>query len=208
MVQFVCRQCGHKQRSRQLKGETIMAKKINAAELALDQIALQFSTLVCEAGALSEMLGDLVREAAKHVKTSDDIDQFTDACKRHCASAGLTEGSFKVYLSNVRGVLKAMLEGYEPADGAGLRAMYDARPGSGTTKRGARTGGGKDDKKPSEPVTATRADLIRHLFGFHSAELEAACDYAKDHSAMFMSWASASAKAEQAQMVTKLKKAA
>jgi hypothetical protein len=186
-----------------------MGKIINKAIRA---IAENFVLAMHETQTLSQTMGALVRDAAKECKTAQDVDLFIAECRACAEGADIPAASLKVYLSNARGVLTAMLEGYEPAEGAGLRAMYDARPGSGTTKRGARAGGnsGKTDPatKPGAAVTATRADLIRLLFGFHSAELEAACDYAKDHSAMFMSWASASAKAEQAQLVGKLKKAA
>lgn len=185
--------------------------KVDARFAALDQLACTFAHLVCESQSLSEMLGDLTRSAAAHVTNEDDVNQFADACKRHCESAGLTEGSFKVYLSNIRGVLRAMLKGYKPADGAPLRSMYDNRPDSGTGKRQPRTKGAgtsvaPQDTKPAASVTATREDLIRLIFGHCDAQLVECVEWAAKHETEFVRFVTLAIKGSQ--RVEGLKKAA
>jgi hypothetical protein len=183
---------------------------------ALEDIAARVAGAIGESLSLSETLGDLTREAAPQL-TADTVVPFVDACAQLCASAGLTSGSVKVYLSNMRGVLRAMVQGWKPdADVATLRAMYDAIPaeyrGTGANKgnRGPRQpGGGTDAAATAQAVTdpkqVDRETAIRRLFGHYDDKLAEAVEYAIANEAMFTRWAQASAKA--AQQVPQLKAA-
>lgn len=187
-----------------------------ALPVALERIAHELSGAIQESTSLSVTLGNLTIKAAKHVK-AETLDPFVDACKQLCESAGLTEGSFKTYLSNIRGVLRAMLDGYKPKPGESLRTMYNAAPkGKGRQKAGARTPTGKadiaDDGDDGDVVTLAPAEAkkldknaaITLLFGTCNPELMAAVDYAVSHSGLFMSWAGASVKAAQLAEMEKL----
>ena len=192
---------------------------------ALEEIASRVAGAIGESLSLSETLGDLTREAAPQL-VGDTVVPFVDACAQLCDAAGLTTGSVKVYLSNMRGVLRAMVAGWNPpADVETLRAMYGAIPdefrGSGanrgnTTKRGARTATAKDEGQddgeasPAQAATANpklidKEAAIRRLFGHFDDRLADAMEYAMAHESMFVRWAEASAKA--AQQVPQLKAA-
>jgi hypothetical protein len=193
-----------------------MAKSVNtkatvvhavALPIALENIAAQVAGALQETASLSETLGTLTRDAGKIIKKQPDmIDPFMDACRQLCASVGLTEGSFKVYMSNIRGVIRAMVEGYNPKDGQSLRAMYDAAPkGTGRQKAtGARPNDGvkavkggnvesDDDDAIEAPPAAkepSKADKRRaamlELFGHVDDELEAAIAWAAAHELRFV----------------------
>lgn len=188
---------------------------------ALEDIAARVAGAIGESLSLSETLGDLTREAAP-LLDAEHVAPFADACAQLCEAAGLTGGSVKVYLSNMRGVLRAMVQGWKPDENVTtLRAMYDAIPaeyrGKGankgnTTKRRARQpGSGKGNETvaqaaAADPSKIDRETAIRRLFGFYTEELADAVDYAVEHSGMFQTWARASAKAAMQPPV--LKKAA
>jgi hypothetical protein len=189
-----------------------------ALPAALEQIAAQVAGALQETASLSETLGDLTREAGKHVKKNPEtLDPFVDACRQLCASVGLTEGSFKVYLSNIRGVLRAMVEGYAPKAGQSLRSMYDAAPkGTGRQKaKGARHATDKaesndDADVASVPVSkddAKRA-AITALFGHCDDELIAALDWASRNEQSFIRYVKANLSAASKPAVAPLKKAA
>ena len=188
-----------------------MAKSVNTKASAvitaialtpkLELIAAQVAGAMQETASLSETLGSLTREAGKLItKNPDMIDPFVDACRQLCASVGLTEGSFKVYMSNIRGVIRAMVEGYNPKDGQSLRAMYDAAP-KGTGRQKAKTGarpndgvvaGSDDEAGEVAPVVAsapTKADARRAamvvLFGHADDELDAVLSWAASHELRF-----------------------
>lgn len=192
----------------------------------LNALCDAFMGVMAESQSLSAELGTITREAAKHV-TEETLPAFIGGCAELCEAAGLTGGSVKVYLSNMRGVLRAMLAGWVPDAGIEtLRAMYDAIPDAhrgqgankGGGKRAARVPGttvaiGADGKavdtatgKPAETAGDARRAAITALFGFYTPELADAIEYAKDHAGIFQTWAKASAKA--AQTVQPLKRAA
>lgn len=189
-----------------------MAKNINqkasavitsvALPVALENIAAQIAGAMMETASLSETLGTLTRDAGKLIKKNPDmIDPFVDACRQLCASVGLTEGSFKVYMSNIRGVIRAMVGGYAPKDGQSLRAMYDAAP-KGTGRQAVKTGARHDtdkaakddgegaDDAPVAPATPSKADAKRAailtLFGHCDDEMVASIDWAISHEARFL----------------------
>lgn len=191
-----------------------MASKVNQAAtvvhavalpIALEKIAAQVAGALQETASLSETLGSLTRDAGKIIKKQPDmIDPFMDACRQLCASVGLTEGSFKVYMSNIRGVIRAMVEGYNPKDGQSLRAMYDAAP-KGTGRQKAKSGArpndgvkaaatGEADEAsvgvPAAPKAPSKADARRaamlELFGHADDELDAALAWAAAHEMRFV----------------------
>jgi hypothetical protein len=197
------------------------SRPVTAVALADALYALmdRFAGALVETVSLSAELGAIAREAAPQLD-SESVGPFVEGCHQMCAAHGLEGPSVKVYLSNMRGVLRAMVAGWQPDAGCEtLRAMYDAIPaeqrGQGANKGGAR--------KPRQPVAgesakgsevaavkaapAAKADLIRALFGFHTEELQAAVEYATEHSGIFQTWAKASAKAAQAE-IQPLRKAA
>jgi hypothetical protein len=187
-----------------------MAKEMIAVALSneLETLAAQFADAMAEGSALQVQLGEMAREAAALLKDQpDNLAAFTDACRQLCLAHGLTEGTVDKTLSNLRGVVRAILGGAElPAD-ATLRAMYDAIPKDpnkgGRKPRQSATGAqdkptdtGKDEPVKDRP--ATKLDLVRALFGHADENLLAAVEYAVKHEQMFTAWAEASAKAAQA----------
>lgn len=202
-----------------------MAKQTKTAIVAvalpakLEELALNIAGAIQESMSLSEVLGDLTREAGAIIKRKPEmLDPFIDACKKMCAAVGLAEGSVKVYLSNIRGVIRAMVAGYAPKAGMGLRAMYDAAPkGTGRQKAGARHSTDKADKgeanESAMPAPAAsrgdaKRDAIVALFGHCDDELMAAIEWAVKNEPSFVKYAQANVWAEQAPAVTPIKKAA
>jgi len=201
-----------------------------AVSATLELIASEVGATIRETTSLSQTLGDLTRTAYKEVaKKPEQLDPFIDLCAQFCASYDLTEGSFKVYLSNMRGVLRAMLQGYKPVADATLRAMYDAAPkGTGRQKAtGARNStppastakdvesDGDDAPETGKAVnavnTVSRADAIRALFGHADDELDAALSWAASNEMLFLNYVKASIQAAQATTApasTKSRKAA
>lgn len=146
-----------------------MATKVNqkssvtvvtvALPASLELIAAQVAGALHETTSLSETLGTLTRDAGKLIKKQPEmIDPFIDAARQLCGSVGLTEGSFKVYLSNIRGVIRAMVDGYAPKNGQSLRAMYDAAP-KGTGRQKATGARHATDKPSSAPVRSAGATV-------------------------------------------------
>lgn len=198
-----------------------MAKATNtvhavALPVALETIAAQVAGALQETASLSETLGALTRDAGKSiVKKPELLDPFVDACKQMCASVGLTEGSFKVYMSHIRGVLRAMVAGYKPAANATLRQMYDSAPkGTGRQKAtGARHATDKPDSGDTAapevvtPADAKRAAIVA-LFGHCDDELMAAVAWAVKNETSFVRYVKANIGAAKAMEGAPLKKAA
>lgn len=184
---------------------------------ALELIASQVAGALQETASLSETLGELTRDAGKIIaKKPEMLDPFVDGCKQMCASVGLTEGSFKVYMSNIRGVLRAMVDGYAPKAGMSLRAMYDAAPkGTGRQKAtGARHATDKagDASESAEgeivkPVAVSKDDARRAamvtLFGHADDELDAALAWAKENELAFVRYVKANIAAAKAPALKK-----
>jgi hypothetical protein len=200
------------------KGSNVVVRAALSPKLEL--IAAQVAGAMQETASLSETLGTLTREAGVLcVKAPDMVDPFVDACRQLCESVGLTEGSFKVYMSNIRGVLRAMVaNGYKPKDGQSLRAMYDAAPkGNGankgnTTARAPRqTDGTKEATDGAATATAqpakvqTTADARRAamvvLFGHADDELDAALAWAAKNELSFVRYVKANLSATVASTV-------
>jgi hypothetical protein len=174
---------------------------------SLNLIASQVAGALQETVSLSVTLGDLAREAAKAIKTNADmVDPFVDACRQMCDACGLTEGSVKVYLSNMRGVLRAMAGGWKaPKGDMTLRAMYEAVPkGTGRQKatgarptdgtKAAADGAETDEDDAGDAIAApkalSKADAKKAamvaLFGHADDELLAALDWAAAHEMRFL----------------------
>lgn len=175
---------------------------------ALEQLAAQVAAALHETQSLSETLGDLTRQAGAALKKNADlIDPFIDACKQMCAAVALTEGSTKVYLSNIRGVLRAIVGGWKaPKGDMTLRAMYEAAPkGTGRQKApktgarpndGTKAGGDASDEgddvndeieslATAKPADAKHAAMVA-LFGHADDELAAALQWAAQHELRFL----------------------
>lgn len=194
------------------KGSNVVVRV--ALPVKLERIAAAVAGAMQETVSLSETLGTLTREAGVLcVKTPEMVDPFVDACRQLCESVGLTDGSFKVYMSNIRGVIRAMVQGYKPKDGQSLRAMYDAAPkGNGankgnTTARAPRpTDGTKAADESGDDVTSVKAAPLptaaaslaerRHaamvvLFGHADDELDAALTWAAKNELSFVRYVKA-----------------
>lgn len=177
----------------------------------LECLAGQFAGALQETVSLSETLGALAFDAGMILKTQpDNLEPFVDACRQMCDAVGLTGGSFKVYLSNIRGVCRAIAGGWSPAAGMTLRAMYDAAPkGLGANKgnAGPRTDvkaktapaaepsdDGDDVAAPLAPSTS-KADRRRaamvELFGHSDDELDAALAWAAKNELSFVRYVKA-----------------
>lgn len=198
-----------------LKAATVPTAGVVAVALSatLELIASEIAGALQETQSLSETLGELTRCAGVEIKKNPDmIDPFIDACKQMCAAVSLTEGSVKVYLSNIRGVLRAIAGGWKaPKGDMTLRAMYEAAPkGTGRQKVQPKTGarpndgtkaidhdaatrgeGGEDGDEAPAPVAAVKpADAKRAatvaLFGHFDDELLAALQWAAQHEVRFL----------------------
>lgn len=193
----------------QKPGKAVLAV---ALPVKLEVLALEISGAILESNSLSTTLGALVQQAGKLIKTEDLIAPFLDACKQFCLAADLTEGSFKVYLANIRGVLRAMVTaGYKPAEGMGLRGMYDGAPkGMGRQAAGSQAGkGAKAAPVGGDMITVTPAQAkalddnaaVTRLFGTCNDELMTAVKFAATHTGQFMHWVSEQVKLEQVKAV-------
>lgn len=175
----------------------------------LETIASEISGALQETASLSETLGAKAREAGLIIaKKPELLDPFIDAVRQLCAAVGMTDGSVKVYLSNMRGVLRAMVAGYRPAEGAGLRAMYDSAPkGTGrqkatgprhTAPKAGATGedegdaAGESETAPAPAKAPSKAEVRRAaivaLFGHYDDEIDALVDFIVEHEAMALRW--------------------
>lgn len=183
----------------------------------LEVIAHGIAGAMQEQVSLSETLGELTRGAADIIGDNvDQIEPFVDACRQMCDAVGLTAGSFKVYLSNIRGVIRAITAGYTPSKGSmTLRAMYDEAPkGLGANKgnAGPRTEGkkaaatsssgsigadvaGSDENAVAVPSGPSKADKRRaamiELFGHADDELDAALSWAAKNELSFVRYVKA-----------------
>lgn len=208
-----------------------MATKVNKSSTVvvavplvknLELIAAQIAGAMQETASLSETLGALTVEAGRIIKKNpDQIDPFMDACRKLCESVGLSEGSFKVYMSNIRGVIRAMVGGYAPKAGASLRTMYnDAPKGTGrqSVKPGARHATdkaasaaesddmddeGDDSAAPAAPKVDAKAAAVTALFGHCDDELLAALAWAAKNEMLFLNYVKASVAAPKAAPVAR-----
>lgn len=182
-------------------------------------IARKVGTQIKGANKVAVELGKLALQAANLV-TAETLDAFIVECKKACGDA--PEGTVKVYMSNVRGVIRAIHDGYEPEAGTSIKAMYSAAPkgkgaNAGNTK-GSRVVKGRDQSGTKEPAKAremTMADAALFVFGHVDDELVAALEWAKQNELAFVRYvkanvAAASAPVEVAKPATvrKIRKAA
>lgn len=170
----------------------------------------KLATAFANVGKAGVKLGDTVLEVAPTIP-KDGIQVF---CKM--LQAKLDEqnpamaNSNKTQVSYVRRVITAIVvDGRKIEPGQTLRGIYDSLPK-------AKTGGASHNRKMEKPedketaekpegkiVTLTATEkrameinaAITTLFGTCNPELIAAVEYAVNNSGVFMSWASASAKA-------------
>jgi hypothetical protein len=194
-----------------LKAATVPSSTVVAVALpeALELLASQVAGALQETQSLSETLGALTRAAGAAIKKNADlVDPFVDACKQMCGAVGLTEGSVKVYLSNIRGVLRAMAGGWvAPKGDMTLRAMYEAAPKGTGRQKAQKTGArpndgvkavagdadeegddGADSATPAaaaKPVDPKHAAMVA-LFGHADDELAAALQWAAQHEMRFL----------------------
>lgn len=171
-------------------------------------IAKKIGTQVKGANKVALELGKLTVQAAPML-SAESLDAFIATCKTACGDA--PEATVKVYMSNVRGVLRAMFDGYVPADGVSIKAMYaDAPKGKGQNTgntTGARTVKGKDQSGKKEPEAVARpmsmADVALFMFGHSDDELVAALTWASKNEASLIRYVKANAEAA-AKPATKL----
>lgn len=177
--------------------------------LKLETIAHQIAGALQETEHLSVTIGQLVRDASKLIEDDEQIIMFVDACNQLCVASSLKAESVKVYMSQIRGVLRAMLQGYRPKAGASLKAMYSAAPKgtgreNGTKKTGARGVGSAsrggavepgdddedDDSERVAPAAPSRAEVLRNgivaIFGHHDEQLAAAIEWARHNESAFL----------------------
>lgn len=170
----------------------------------------KLATAFANVGKAGVKLGDAVLEVAPTIP-EDGIQVF---CKM--LQAKLDEqnpamaNSNKTQVSYVRRVITAIVvDGREIEPGQTLRGIYESLPkaktgGASHTRKTAKPDGKETTEKPEgKIVTLTSAEkrameinaAITTLFGTCNPELIAAVEYAVSNSGVFMSWASASAKA-------------
>lgn len=180
----------------------------------------KLATAFANVGKAGVKLGDTVLEVAPSIP-KDGIQVF---CKM--LQAKLDEqnpdmtGSNKTQVSYVRRVITAIVvDGRKIEPGQTLRGIYDSLPKAktGGASHARKTAKSDDKENPEKPegkiVTLTAAEkrameinaAITTLFGTCNPELIAAVEYAVNNSGLFMTWASASAKAAKlAEMETAL----
>jgi hypothetical protein len=190
---------------------------------SLEAIAHEIAGALHESITLSEALGELTIKAGKEIKKQPDmLAPFIDACRQLCDACGLTEGSLKVYLSNIRGVIRAMIVGYKPKAGQTLRSMYEAAP-KGTGRQRAGTGARHSTDKPTRTASGAsgddgegedmddgektapapisqaqkRKDATVALFGHYDDELAAALEWASKNELAFVRYVKANIAAAQ-----------
>jgi hypothetical protein len=197
-----------------------------ALSSALEVLANQFADALAEGMALQEQLGDVARRAAALLKDdADKLAPFVDACRQLCVAHGLNPDSTDKTLSHLRGVIRAILGGWEAPTDKSLRQMYNEipkDPNKGGRKPRQSAKGAQDnpapaaDAKPGDTIASAAANdpnkidaetAIRRLFGHFDSALADAIEYAVKNERMFTAWAEASAKAAQSTKV-QLKKAA
>lgn len=136
------------------KQTTKASKAIVRTELsaALNALCDEFLGVISETVSLSKEMGRITRDAAKLVD-EETLPAFIAGCAELCDAAGLTSGSLKVYLANMRGVLRAMLAGWNPEPNLQtLRSLYDAIPAE-YRGQGANKGGGRKPRQPKGDKT-------------------------------------------------------
>ena len=161
-------------------------------------------------------LGDTVLAVAPSIP-ADDIATFCHMLKTKLDAANPEKaGSNKAQVSYVRRVLTAIIvDGVKVEAGQSLRGLYESLPkaNTGGAAHGARLPNpGKETGDNVKTVTVSPAEkkaldknaAVTLLFGTCNPELLAAVEYAASHSGVFMSWASASAKAAQIAEMEKL----
>lgn len=199
-----------------------MSKQAKATvTLAADAIVIakKVGTQIKSANKVAIVLGELAMQAANLI-TAETLDAFIVECKKACGDA--PEGTVKVYMSNVRGVIRAIHDGYEPEAGTSIKAMYNAAPkgkgaNAGNTKS-SRIVKGKEQSGTKEPAKAremTMADAALFVFGHVDDELVAALEWAKQNELAFVRYVKANVAAAAAPVetakpakVTKMRKAA
>lgn len=170
----------------------------------------KLATAFANVGKAGVKLGDTVLEIAPSIP-KDGIQVF---CKM--LQAKLDEqnpamaNSNKTQVSYVRRVITAIVvDGRKIEPGQTLRGIYDSLPKAptGGASHARKTAKSDNKETPEKPegkiVTLTAAEkrameinaAITTLFGTCNPELIAAVEYAVNNSGVFMSWASASAKA-------------
>lgn len=119
-----------------------IAKKVGTAIKAVDKTAV--------------VLGDLARQAIPHIASEELLAAFVAECKKQCGTA--SEASVKVYLSQVRGVIRAALKGWElPAEDS-IKALYKEAPkGNGANAGGGKPRTIKTETRETAPAKATMA---------------------------------------------------
>lgn len=187
-----------------------MSKKAEVT-VSITAIAADVRALVSAYGAV-EKAAVKVANAVRAIGNKITPDQLNDAASmiKTALEPVLSESSLKSETTRIKGVLRAMVGGYEPDENMGLRAMYnEAGKGTGRQKAGARHGG-KSDGGNAEPITVKatpeqqREIAIRTLFGHHDAALASAIEWAVSHEAQFVAYVSANVKAAQAAEAEKL----
>lgn len=156
-------------------------------------------------------LGDVVISVAPSIP-ADKISVFCSMLqsKLNDNNPG-KENSIKVQVSYIRKVITAIVvDGVEPEHGQTLRGLYDSLPkkatgGASHARKTNKPNDGEADEPETESKTVTLSKAekramdinaaITTLFGTCNPDLVAAVEYAVSHSGVFMSWASASAKA-------------
>lgn len=174
-------------------------------------IAKRIGTTIKNADKLAITLGKLARDAAPKIKDEKTLDAFITECRKQCK--GASDASTKTYLSMVRGVLRAAVDGWTLPDDDSIKVMYkDAPKGKGSNRGG--TGKPRNvekEKRDAAPKakTITIEDAVRIIFGHADDELIAALEWARQNEVSFIRYVKANiAAAATAEVVAKAKSAA
>lgn len=187
--------------AKRLKTKAIkLPKTLEALALEVGQAITASQSLENQMQSLSSKLGELVAKAgSSRAMNLERVEPFTTLCRDICVAGGMKPESLKVYLSNVRGVLRAMVAGYKPKAGETLRNMYMQRPRASTAKSGAQTV--KTEKHESSiadkgvKAAPSRKELITALFGHYDEQLDAAVQWASENESAFIRYVTASIEA-------------
>lgn len=156
-------------------------------------IAKKIGATIKSADKLAITLGKLAREASPMIKDEKTLDAFITECRKQCK--GASDSSVKTYMSMIRGVLRAAVDGWTLPDDDSIKAMYkDAPKGKGSNRGG--TGKPRTvekEKRDAAPKakTITVEDAVRVIFGHADDELIAAVEWARQNELSFLRYVKA-----------------
>lgn len=183
--------------------------KTKASVVSIPTLRASVNAVVVAYGSVqSANAAVLSAVVAASKKVKPDQQEVFIAMLREGLAPVLSESSLKVEVTRVRKVLAGLIAGAISAkDSTSLRGLYDLmkkpHAAQGATLAPKEDGTDADGKTAPKVKPASRADLIRELFGHFDQDLERAMVYAVANERIFVQWAMASAAAAQAKEIEK-----